>query len=288
MSKNESGNRFKRLTEGLKDRKTLSFLLLMSLLANALYFFIVIGHDIPENAPKAEIFIDAESYTCSYDVRSKNPNWVMEVLRKEDSLNTDGLTKAEYITDLDLPGNFLSTLEDYKNSNFDASSLLVSPRYVDTRPIYPLATCCPQPPEFKKGYWAKFNDYVRERSKVLGVKKVLVITQPLYLPNGESKTGEQVVYNVVGKNNVAVPTHYFRAIFYPSPGQDKCSSMMAPTPVPTPIPGNLKVKGEIYVIPNTEIEENTPLENFRIRGWEEIDKFPRVIFPKDIASYLDG
>jgi hypothetical protein len=35
-----------------------------------------------------------------------------------------------------------------------------------------------------------------------------------------------------------------------------------------------------------EIEENTPLENFRIRGWEEIDKFPRVIFPRDISSYL--
>ncbi len=292
MNKNENRDRFKRFIEALKDRKTLSFLLLMSLLANVLYFFIVISNHMPENTPKAEIFIDEDSYSCSYDVRNKNPSWVMETLRKEDSINTDDLSKAEYISDLDIPENFLSTIEDYKDSNFEISSLLVFPKYIDTLPIYPIPTCCPQPTELRNGYWAKFNDYVRERPKALDVKKVLVITQPLYLSSKESKTGKQVIYSVIGKKNVAVPTHFLRVIFYPFPCQEnrKLYGIPAPSigaPVPPPVAPALKIRGEVYVIPNIEIDENIPLENFRVREWEEIDKFPRVIFPKNISSYLD-
>ena len=37
-----------------------------------------------KNSPKSEIYSEGPSYDFSYDVKTKNPSWVLEVLKKEE------------------------------------------------------------------------------------------------------------------------------------------------------------------------------------------------------------
>uniref|UniRef100_A0A915L1R8 DNA/RNA non-specific endonuclease domain-containing protein n=1 Tax=Romanomermis culicivorax TaxID=13658 RepID=A0A915L1R8_ROMCU len=53
-----------------------------------------------------------------------------------------------------------------------------------------------------------------------------------------------VKYEVIGKNNVAVPTHFFKVILVDT------------------VEGHLNV--ESYVMPNAQIEDNTPLKAFQV------------------------
>ena len=52
--------------------------------------------------------------------------------------------------------------------------------------------------------------YVRGTTKIY--KNVYVCTGPLYLPHAESDGKNYVKYQVIGSNNVAVPTHFFKIL----------------------------------------------------------------------------
>ena len=53
------------------------------------------------------------------------------------------------------------------------------------------------------------RDHIRQR----GWKKVAVSTGPLFLPEKGEDGKKYVSYQVIGKNNVAVPTHIFKLVF---------------------------------------------------------------------------
>lgn len=223
-------------------------------------------HDIP----KTQIVKHMLSGIYAFDGRTKNPSWVLQVLNpgiKED------MTNIVYHEDKAIPETMRQQLSDYVNSGFEVAYLLDSSREGFFNTTLPLSTTSPQVSQFNKGYWAKLNNYVMELSNKPNISQVLVITGPLFLPHDEPSGKRYVSYQVIGKNNVAVPTHFFKAIFYPEKDSKNLNFR------------GFTVKSDIYVIPNQDLNEDKPLESFKT-SLENLEKISGIVFPDDIKSYL--
>jgi len=93
---------------------------------------------------------------------------------------------------------------------------------------------------FNRDKWNDLEKHVRKLARKS--KNLYVCTGPLYLPKQHSDGKMYVTYQVVGRNNLAVPTHFFKAALIERPD------------------GNFEM--ESYVLPNTVIDDKTPLAAF--------------------------
>jgi endonuclease G len=117
-----------------------------------------------------------------------------------------------------------------------------------------LSNISPQVPRFNRGYWKKLEKHVRDLTKEYDV--VRVVTGPLYLPH-EAKDGKKyVTYEVIGKNDAAVPTHFFKLI---SAWKGNSFSSWG------------------YILPNQEIESSTPLDAFKTTT-QKVTQVSGIIF----------
>ena len=116
-----------------------------------------------------------------------------------------------------------------------------------------LTNMCPQCPQFNREYWSKLERHVRDLTKEY--LNIYVVTGPLYLPYSEGKR-RFIKYQVIGSNDVAVPSHFFKVIALEN--------------------GQGKKEIRAYVMPNTFIPSNTPLENFRTTA-EKVEKAAGLI-----------
>ena len=82
-------------------------------------------------------------------------------------------------------------------------------------------------------------------------------TGPLYLPRTEEDGRNWVRYQVIGQNNVAVPTHFFKILVLETDS------------------GQLEL--ESFVLPNQEIPDSTPLDNFRVPP-ESVERAAGLLF----------
>jgi endonuclease G len=206
-----------------------------------------------------------EYYYYAYDGKTKGPAWVLEVIGPVNSSDKSENVKIQ--VDTTIPSTFRNDQADFLNSGFDMGVLLNASNL--TASLCPISTISPQLPEFNRIYWPKIEQYVKQLSIKLN-KKVLVITGPLYLPHEESDGKRYVTYQVIGKNSVAVPTHFFKAIFYSVENSEDFS-----------------ISSEAYIIPNQDINEGTLIESFRT-SLENLEKTSGIIFPKDkdIKPYI--
>lgn len=224
--------------------------------------------------PQSLIIGDSTWYRYAYEGKTREPCWVWESINFEivDQI-AEAPDKIEYFSEPDIPSIIQSDLADYQNSGFDIARLPLSSSNDLTRAKYPLSICSPQLPQFHRIYWAKLENYVKTLVKKLNVFHVMIARGPLYLPHKTSDGKKYVTYQVIGENNVAVPTHFFMAIFYPvAIGEGKGNE-------------DWTVSSEIYVVPNQDITENTPLESFRV-NLEELEKISGILFPKDMKPYF--
>jgi len=198
----------------------------------------------------------------TYEGRTKGPLWVMQVVGPA-SID-ESLLNVKFYEDDKLPTSMRSTFADYQDSGFDIAPLLDA----SDNGKFPLSTASPQLPQFSRGYWTKMDKYVKELLKKLDVDGIVVISGPLYLSKQEKNGEKYVTYRVIGENNVAVPTHFFKAIYYPVENDREM---------------NYSMSSEIYVIPNENLDENTPLDTFRI-SLENFEKIAGIILPDDEAT----
>ena len=96
---------------------------------------------------------------------------------------------------------------------------------------------------FNRDKWEHLERYVRGLTKVF--KNVYVCTGPLYLPYQDPDGKNYVKFQVIGKNNVAVPTHFFKVVV--------CESE-----------GGKDLEMEAFVLPNEAIPDATPITSFRV------------------------
>lgn len=200
-------------------------------------------------------------YSMGYDTRNKNPAWVYERLTESSLTGNANRDKCRFKEDPVIPSIFRSTLCDYQGSGFDRGHLAPAANHKcsqkDMEDTFYLSNMCPQDQKFNRVYWAKLEKYVRDLTKSYSV--IHVFTGPLYLPKTKSNGQKWVKYQVIGKNDVSVPTHFFKILVLEKP------------------PHETIYKG--YVLPNEPISSTVSIENFSA-SIEKIEKASGVIFKR--------
>ncbi|KAI9861689.1 MAG: nuclease [Vezdaea acicularis] len=188
----------------------------------------------------------------SFDRRLRNPSWVAEHITPSSLLLKDADRKYSYfVEDPAIPEKFQAKLKDYMGSGYDrghqvpAADAQWDQAAMDE--TFYLTNMCPQVGNgFNRDYWYHFEDFCRRLTT--SYPSVRIVTGPLYLPRRSGKDGKwRVTYEVIGSPpNIAVPTHFYKVIF----AEDGRTG------------GNVALGA--FVLPNTEIANDKPLEDFEV------------------------
>lgn len=154
--------------------------------------------------------------------------------------------KSEFQEDSYFHQYFRATNGDYRGSGYDrghmaaAANHRLAQSFMDQ--TFVLSNIAPQVGVgFNRDKWAELEKHVR--GMVRKNDNVWVCTGPLYLPRKESDGKTYIKYEVIGQNNVAVPTHFFKVVVCEKAGEFHLMS---------------------YVMPNAPCDNSTPLANYLV------------------------
>jgi len=208
--------------------------------------------------PAPSPVIQRPGYTLAYDGKTRHASWVYEELTAEKLEGSTERSDYDFMEDPLIPPSLRANKSDYRGSGYDrghlspAGNARSSPETM--KDTFYLSNISPQHPQLNRKYWLKLERHVREMTK--SHAKVYVITGPLFLPE-EGKDGKKYVrYQVLGENNVAVPTHYFKVIH-----GKKDNAFIT----------------EAYILPNQPIDNQLPLSTFRVT-LEKVERSAGLIF----------
>jgi endonuclease G, mitochondrial len=202
--------------------------------------------------------VERDGYKVIYDGRHRNPHVVIQLLTKENLKGEAKRATSQFKEDPAIPKHIRASLADYKYSKFDrghmapAGDCKQSSTAMDQS--FLLTNICPQSPELNRVWWAHFEKHVRGLTEQY--KKVEVFTGPLYLPTDDVDGKRYVHFSVIGPNDVAVPTHFFKLLHLESENGRQT---------------------EGYIVPNIPIDRDTPLEQFHVPT-ETIERLSGIIF----------
>lgn len=204
--------------------------------------------------PISHFYIEKENFTLAYDAKTRNPSWVLEHLTYQKLKGTAVRTKSKFKRDDEIPAIFRATLEDYKGSGFDRGHMASCRNHISSSKAmsdtFYLSNVSPQNPKFNSGIWAQLEQYVRDLTKTC--KDVYVISGGLYVPYEEANGKRFIKYEVIGENNVAVPTHYYKVL-----SLEYQSGLE---------------KREAFIVPHEDIPPKIPLSHFKVT----IDKVEKL------------
>ncbi|XP_078036278.1 endonuclease G, mitochondrial [Augochlora pura] len=217
-----------------------------------------------------------DDFVLSYDRRNRVAHWVFEHLTKERLQPNSEISreKCEFKSDPSIHPFFRSDNADYKRSGYDRGHLAAAGNHkIDQQHIdqtFYLSNMAPQVGRgFNRDSWNRLEKYVRSLTK--DYKNVYVCTGPLYLPKKEADGKKYVRYEVIGANHVAVPTHFYKVIVVET--------------------NDLKLEMEAFVMPNTPIDDNAPITNFRVPP-ESVERAAGLLFfdkiSRDKLSKING
>lgn len=214
-----------------------------------------------DNRPISSFQIERTGYSLGYDARNKNPSWVYEHLTNESIKGTAERSNSDFKEDDTLPEHLRATLADYKGSGFDRGHIAPAANHKSSQSAmadtFFMSNMCPQCPQLNRGYWSKLEKHIRDLTKEY--QNIYVVTGPLYLPYSEVDGKRYIKYQVIGKNDIAVPTHFFKIILL----EDWS--------------GNKETRA--YILPNKEIAASTPLDNFKTTT-QKVEKLAGLVFNK--------
>ncbi|KAL3991125.1 DNA/RNA non-specific endonuclease family protein [Acanthocheilonema viteae] len=214
-----------------------------------------------------------EDYILSYDRRNRIAHWVVEHLSSDRLVYNSSVdrVKCHFYEDPSIHPYFKSTNDDYKNSGYDRGHLAAAGNHrrsqIAIDQTFLLSNIAPQVGKgFNRDKWNELEKHVRKL--VRKHKNVYICTGPLFLPKLEKDGSLYIKYKVIGRNNIAVPTHFFKVILI---------ELM-----------DGKFELEAYILPNAVIPDDTPLTSFmvpldsieRSAGFLIFDKLPKNALKK--------
>ncbi|XP_074067107.1 endonuclease G, mitochondrial [Macrotis lagotis] len=206
-----------------------------------------------------------ESYVLCYDPRSRSALWVIEQLRPERLRGPGDRQTCGFQEDDSVHVYHRATNADYRGSGFDRGHLAAAANHRWSQKAmddtFYLSNVAPQVPHLNQNAWNNLEKYCRSLTK--SFHNVYVCTGPLFLPRREADGKMYVKYQVIGKNNVAVPTHFFKVLILEAPG------------------GQIELRS--YVMPNAPVDENIPLERFLV-PIESIERASGLLFVPNILT----
>jgi len=189
-------------------------------------------------------------YILSYDKRNRTAHWVFEHLTRESVARNEEVdrNKSNFVEDSSIHPYFRSKNSDYKYSGFDRGHLASAANHRLNQEVcdetFLLSNMAPQVGVgFNRDKWEHLERYARSLTKIY--RNVYVCTGPLYLPKKEDDGKTYVKYQVIGENNVAVPTHFFKIIV----GEFETTR---------------ELEMEAFVLPNEAIPDNVSIHSFQV------------------------
>jgi len=216
-----------------------------------------------KHPPITAPLIEREGYTLAYDGRTRNAHWVYHKLTAEGLEKKTSRTDCEFQEDPLIPKHIRATKKDYQGSGLDRGHLCPaadSPSQTAMEESFFLTNIAPQAPSFNRGYWKKLEKHIRELTKHYPI--VHIFSGPLYRKIKGRNGKHYVKYEVIGKQDVAVPTHFFALIFVEPPSK------------------KMQVKG--YILPNKSISSKVSLSKFLVPV-EEIESASGVLFTQILS-----
>ncbi|KAM9744625.1 endonuclease G, mitochondrial [Menidia menidia] len=211
-----------------------------------------------------------ESYVTSYDPRTRTASWVLERLNPSTLTGTSDRKYCDFKEDDSVHVFHRSTNADYRGSGFDRGHLAAAANHKWSQKAmedtFYLSNVAPQDPRLNRESWNKLEQMCRSLTK--RYLNVYVCTGPLYLPRPEADGKLYVRYQVIGKNHVAVPTHFFKVLILERPDG-----------------GGVELRS--YVLPNQPLDELLPLERFLV-PIETIERASGLLFVPNILKRGGG
>ncbi|KAK0197464.1 hypothetical protein F5146DRAFT_918534 [Armillaria mellea] len=216
------------------------------------------GHPGPIADP-----IIRKAYVAAYDRRLRHPAWTAEhltlaslgksTLAPSESSESGDRSKSTFIEDESIPIPFRARLQDYFKSGYDRGHMVPAADAKFSQEAmnetFYLSNIAPQVGDgFNRHYWAYLEDWCRRLTGSFA--DVYVFTVPLYLPRKDTDGKWRVTHEVIGSPpNIAVPTHFAKVVLTSKPSSPST-------------PDILELSTGAFVLPNTIIPDEAPLESF--------------------------
>uniref|UniRef100_A0A8D0UU32 Exo/endonuclease G n=1 Tax=Sus scrofa TaxID=9823 RepID=A0A8D0UU32_PIG len=144
------------------------------------------------------------NHALSYDQSKRVPRWVLEHISKSKITGRWLEAKTPEIkpTTSQFLGRFVSTGILLQVFYFFSQKAMAETFY--------LSNIVPQNFDNNAGYWNRIEMYCRELTERF--EDVWIVSGPLTLPQTGSDGKKNVSYQVIGKDNVAVPSHLYKVI----------------------------------------------------------------------------
>ena len=199
------------------------------------------------------------NHLLCYDQERKIPRWVAEDITADHITGDANRKHCKFHPDPSVPEKFRTVNADFLKSGWSRGHMAPAGDYkfdqASMKDTFLLSNILPQDFKNNGGFWNRFEMYCRELTKTYG--HVRVISGPAMVPNVEEEGKHFVKYQVIGKTQVAVPTHLYKVIVAeddPEEKQPVLGSFLVPN---EPIGFNRKL--EEYKIPLDDLEKKTGL-----------------------------
>ncbi|XP_008051400.1 nuclease EXOG, mitochondrial [Carlito syrichta] len=202
------------------------------------------------------------NHALSYDQTKRVPRWVLEHISKSKIMGDADRKHCKFKPDPNIPSTFSAFNEDYVGSGWSRGHMapagnnkFSSKAMAET---FYLSNIVPQDFDNNSGYWNRIEMYCRELTERF--EDVWVISGPLTLPQTRSDGKKAVSYQVIGEDNVAVPTHLYKVILARrSPGSTEPLALGA------------------FVVPNEAISFHPQLTEFQV-SLQDLEKLSGLVF----------
>lgn len=195
-----------------------------------------------------------ENFILSYDNRYKQPVWALEHLTQRLFNRTviRHSRRSKFYDDMTLHEYFRAGHLDYWKCFFDRGQFApacdnkIKQKFFDRSYLYSNTAPRTTTINREKCVWDRLESYVAFLA--WRTRNVYAVTGALHKPN---KNNRNLRYRVIGRNRIAVPTHYYKVLLY----QDNNGHLLL----------------EAYAVPNSmQIKVYEGLEQFRVNA-EDLD-----------------
>ncbi|XP_030358142.1 nuclease EXOG, mitochondrial isoform X2 [Strigops habroptila] len=211
------------------------------------------------------------NHALSYDQAKRVPRWVIEHISKQKMLGNADRRHCKFRPDPNIPLMFSAVNEDYLGSGWSRGHMApAGDNKFSTRAMaetFYLSNIVPQNYENNAGFWNRMEMYCRELTERF--EDVWIVSGPLTLPQTNDDGKKSVTYQVIGKDDVAVPSHLYKVIL-------ARRSRTSTEPL---------VLGA-FVVPNDPIGFSHQLPEFQV-NIEDLEKMSGLVFFPQVDKTRD-
>ncbi|XP_057178750.1 nuclease EXOG, mitochondrial-like isoform X2 [Triplophysa rosa] len=154
------------------------------------------------------------NHILSYDQTHRTPRWVTEHLSDQRLLGKADRKHCRFKPDPNIPELFTARNEDYLRSGWSRGHMApAGDNKISEQAMaetFYLSNIVPQNYENNAGFWNRLEMFCRDLTQKFG--DVWVVSGPLMLPRVDENGRKTVSYQLIGEDNVAVPTHLYKVV----------------------------------------------------------------------------